>query len=185
MAQVKQLEGRDHYVVPMVMLTVGSHSGSNGPVYYPAEELSRSASDWNGRPVVVYHPQLNGRGVSAGDPDITNRYKVGTIFNTSFDGHRLKADAWIDVARVQQVDSRVADAIAFNKQMEVSTGLVLDVDEVNTNAGSPIARNYRPDHLALLPDKTGACSLAAGCGLMRNEGLVMVVEDEPLLLPTF
>ena len=63
----KQLEGRDHLVVPVVMLTVGVHSGSRGPVFYPAHELKNSASLWNGRPVVVYHPALYGDG-SAGKP---------------------------------------------------------------------------------------------------------------------
>jgi hypothetical protein len=31
-----------------------------------------------------------------------------------------------------------------------------------------VARNYRPDHLAVLPDQRGACSLTDGCGVMVN-----------------
>jgi hypothetical protein len=31
-----------------------------------------------------------------------------------------------------------------------------------------VARNYRPDHLAILPDQRGACSIEDGCGLNTN-----------------
>lgn len=181
--KVRDLEGRPSYVVPMVMLTEGVHSGSNGPVYYPADELARTAADWNGRPVVVYHPRMDGVGVSAGNPDITNRYKIGVIFNSVFDGKRLTAEAWIDKERVAEINQRVLDAIIRGRKLEVSTGLNMDWDTENMVNGVPTARNYRPDHLAILPDKTGACSLAAGCGLMRNEG--EAAYESPLMLPAF
>lgn len=41
-----------------------------------------------------------------------------------------------------------------------------------------VARNHRPDHLAILPDQVGACSLADGAGLIRNAW-----EDNVMLLP--
>ena len=184
MPTVKRLEGREHFVVTMIMLRVGTFNGSNGPVFYPADELRESVSAWNSRAVVVYHPQLNGRGVSAGDPDITNQYKVGVIFNTRFDGTNLKADAWIDKERVSRVDNRVYQAILNHRRMEVSTGLVMDFDTLNTNGQAPIARNYRPDHLAILPDQVGACSLVNGCGLQLNQAHMPLLDEEPLLVPT-
>lgn len=182
MVRVAELEGRPHYVVPMVMITVGTHNGSNGPVYYPSDELERSVPDWNGRAVVVYHPELNGRGVSAGDPDITNRYKIGVIYNTRFDGKRLLAEAWIDQQRVSLVDYRIEQAISHNRQLEVSTGLVMDWD-VDPSVGGAVARNYRPDHLAVLPDRVGACSIADGCGLLRNQENEFSDELEDVLPP--
>ena len=55
--------------------------------------------------------------------------------------------------------------------MEVSTGLFTENEEVHGEfRGKPyiaVARNYRPDHLAWLPDQIGACSLAAGCGTLK------------------
>ncbi|QEG39395.1 hypothetical protein [Roseimaritima ulvae] len=185
MTTIRELEGRPHFVIPMVMLTVGNHAGSNGPVHYPADELERSVPYWNQLSVVVYHPSLYGRGVSAGDPDILNRQKIGVIFNTSFDGQRLKADAWVDRERVYRVDERVAQAIAREQRMEVSTGLVMDFDEVHYNGAVATGRNFRPDHLAVLPDKIGACSLKDGCGLLRNEGDDIEYDHEDgLLLPS-
>src|SRR5262249_9743029 len=153
---IKKLEGRDHFVVPTVMITVGVHNGSRGPVYYPAADLKASVPFWNGKPVVVYHPDMYGASW-AGSPEVFNRQKVGTIFNTRFDSYRLLADAWIDRERVVQVDDRVADAIGSRKVMEVSTGLAFDMGTEpgvwNGEEYHTTARQLRPDHLALLPDK--------------------------------
>lgn len=175
---IKKLEGRDHYVVPMVMITVGVHSGSNGPVYYPPDELERSVPYWNAKPVVVYHPAMYGS-PWAGNPDVFDRQKIGTVFNAKFDGHRLKADAWIDVARVGQVDRRIEQTIKSRQMMEVSTGLSFDR---GIGAGVWNGHNYHttacrmvPDHLAVLPEGRGACSVADGAGLVRNVGVPAVV----------
>ena len=180
--RTEKLEGRPHSVVPTVMIKVGVLNGSYGPLFYPADELEKSALMWNGRPVVVYHPELNGRGVSAGSPEITNRYKIGTVFNTRFTGTQLVAEAWIDTERVEAIDSRVLYDLTRNQTTEVSTGLFTDNEQTSgTWNGIPyiaIARNHRPDHLAVLPDQVGACSIADGCGLMRNN------EREPLVLPS-
>ena len=55
--------------------------------------------------------------------------------------------------------------------MELSTGLFTDNElsegEFEGKSYKYIARNYRPDHLALLPDKIGACSVADGAGLLQ------------------
>lgn len=170
--EIKDLEGRDHFVVPTVMITEGVHHGSQGPVFYPIEELRQSVPFWNGKPVVVYHPSMY---VSqwAGDPAIFNQQKVGTIFNTRLDGKRLKAEAWIDVERVKRVDQRVLDAIHNRQMMEVSTGLVFAGNDqhgvFNGKHYQTVAHNLKPDHLAILPDQLGACSIADGAGLVRND----------------
>jgi hypothetical protein len=43
-----------------------------------------------------------------------------------------------------------------------------------------IARNHRPDHLAILPDLKGSCSIADGAGLCRNHDVV----EEAMLAPS-
>jgi len=178
---IRELEGRPHYVVPVVMITEGVHNGSQGPLYYPADELRQTARYWDGKPVVVYHPDMYTAG-SAGNPTVFNKQKVGTVFNTRFEHGKLKADAWIDVQRVAQVDRRVFTAIQNQQPMEVSTGLFTDNvpqrGNWNGKRFDAVARNYRPDHLAILPDQVGACSLADGAGLIRNAW-----EDNVMLLP--
>ena len=53
------LEGKPNIVAPMIMITEGVHNGSDGPIFYPAEELNKALPAWNHRPVVVYHPEEN------------------------------------------------------------------------------------------------------------------------------
>ncbi|MCC6127284.1 MAG: DUF2213 domain-containing protein [Pirellulales bacterium] len=173
---IRQLEGRDHYVVPTVMICEGVHNGSRGPVFYPEAELRKSTDLWNGKPVVVYHPDMESSGNGfAGNPAIFNQQKIGTIFNTRYSGKKLKTDAWIDIERVKKVDSRIFDAIQSKKMMEVSTGLLFPLIENegiwNGKQYTMMATNLTPDHLAILPDKIGACSIADGAGLIRNYAL--------------
>jgi len=171
--RIDNMEGREFLVAPMVMITEGVLNGSNGRLYYPADELGKTPMVWNHKPVVVYHPTMNGVGVSACDPDILTNRKVGTIMNTKFEEGKLKAEAWLETNRIAEVDSRVMEAIDNGEMMELSTGLFTDVEfESGDFNGEPydgITRNYRPDHLALLPDKKGACSLEDGAGFLRNQ----------------
>jgi hypothetical protein len=167
------MEGRDYIVAPMVMITEGVHNGSNGPLYYPRSELSKTPEVWNHKPVVVYHPTMNGLGVSACDPNVITNRKVGVIMNTYFDkkAGKLRAEAWLEKERIQEVDPRIAEALSSGEIMELSTGLFTDNElidgEWNGKQYKYVARNYRPDHLALLPDKTGACSIEDGAGLLQ------------------
>lgn len=171
--RIDQLEGRDYTVVPMVILTEGVHKGSQGPLYYPKEELAKTPVVWNHKPIVVYHPTMNGEGISACDPVVINSRKVGLMMNTKFEGGRLKSEAWIEKERANLVDERIMNAVEAKEMMELSTGVFVDVEETDGKWKGEeyegIARNYRPDHLALLPDKVGACSIADGAGFLRNQ----------------
>ncbi len=179
---IKKLEGRDHLVTPMVLIVEGVWNGSGGKLFYPAEELRRSVPLWNGRPIVVYHPALDTSGI-AGNPLIFNRQRVGVIFNARFQNGALKAEAWLDTERLKKVDERVLDSVHNRQMMEVSTGLFADHEEkpgtFNGEHYDIIATNYKPDHLAVLPDLVGACSIADGAGLLRN----IRIGETVLLMP--
>jgi len=169
----EEFEGRKHMVVPMVMLVEGVHAGSSGPLLYRNKELGSNPSKWNHMPVVVYHPQRNGQGVSARDPEVLKTYGVGMVFNSAHQGNRLKAEAWLDVERTNKVDERVIKNIEAGKVTEISTGLFSGFDQTegvwNGEEYSAEVQNIRPDHLAILPDKKGACSVDKGAGLLRNK----------------
>lgn len=164
------LHGKQYIVAPMAMLTEGVHNGSGGPLLYRESECKRATPSWNNKPIVVYHPEINGQGVSVCDPIILETQQIGHVMNCVWNG-KLRADAWIDEDRANLVDSRVIDALENNKLMEVSTGLF------TTNTGDPgtwngkdyvaEARDHQPDHLAILPDKIGACSIMDGAGLLQ------------------
>ncbi len=162
-----EMEGRAYLVAPMIMMVAGVvDNGINGALLYSAEELSKAAGVWNSKPVVVYHPRD-----TACDPDILTNRGIGRIMNTRFEDGKLKAEAWIEVGRANEVDERVMEAIKNNSMMEVSTGLYCEVDKTpGTFEGkdyTAIVHNIRPDHLAILPDQTGACSIEDGAGLLR------------------
>lgn len=180
MVRYEMLEGRQHMVVPMVMITEGVHAGSNGPLYYPKDELQKGAAvlNWNHKPVVVYHPTKNGESISACESTVLTKRKVGVILNTTYESGkgrepgRLKAEAWLETNKLKQVDERVLKAVMNKEMMEVSTGVFTDNEQTpgqwRGEDYHSIARNYRADHLAILPDQKGSCSIADGAGLLRN-----------------
>lgn len=170
----EELQGRKYIAVPMVMLTEGVHRGSNGKLLYLAEDLGKTPAVWNMKPVVVYHPTRNGQGVSATEPEVAEKYRIGMIMNTDFDElGRLTAEAWIEEDLANKVDDRIMPAIENEDMMELSTGVFVDQEGPPGDfEGMPydaIARNYRPDHLAVLPDQIGACSIEKGAGFIRNQ----------------
>lgn len=171
------LNGREYLVAPLTLIVPGVLNGSKGPLYYPPEEIARNAEAWNGMPLVVYHPNRNGVNVSARHPEIIESQGIGHVYNAtvSQDG-KLKAEGWFDLKAAARVDNRVLKALEAGNKIELSTGLFTQNDSAPQGAvynGKPytfIARNYRPDHLAILPDQVGACSLQDGCGVLVNEG---------------
>ncbi|KKK77228.1 hypothetical protein LCGC14_2855730, partial [marine sediment metagenome] len=174
------LEGRKHLVAPATLIVPGVLNGSLGPLYYPPEELAEKPAIWNHKPIIVYHPAP---GQSACDPDVINSRKIGLIMNTKFEDGKLKAEAWLEPTRMEKVDNRVAEAIENQEMVEISTGVFTDNEltegEWNGEKYDAIARNYRADHLAILPDQTGACSIADGAGLLR---LNQAIKKNPRLL---
>ena len=163
----EKLGGIDHLVVPTVMIVEGVMNGSKGPLYYPAAELESSEPAWNHKPIVVYHPRKG----SACDPDVLNTRKVGVILNTAWDAPKLRTESWLDVLACNRVDKRIIECLEANKAVEVSTGVYTTNEKTSGSFGDKpydaIARNYRPDHLAILPDQIGACSIADGGGLLQ------------------
>lgn len=184
------LEGRPHLVVPVVMGVEGVWEGSTGALLYPESELKRSVPHWNGRPAVVYHPSMSSN-YCAGAPEVFSRQRVGTIFNTRYDAKAkaLKAEAWLDPERLADVDPRVLEAVRKGEIMEVSTGLfttrIPATGTFNGREYRAVAKDYLPDHLAILPDEIGACSVEDGAGLCRNELLGFRELQQPLGLPVY
>lgn len=186
--RVEMLDGREHLVVPMVMITEGVWEGSDGPLFYHGDDLKGTSSVWNHKPVVIYHPEINGVGVTACDPVILNKQGVGLILNSKYDSkNRLKAEAWLDTAKLKAVDERVLTLLEKGEPINVSTGLFVDLVPVKNGdfKGKKYevqAKNFRPDHLAILPDKKGACSLEDGAGLLVNEASLRDISSQVRVL---
>jgi len=167
--RLDNLQGKEYLVVPMVMMLEGVHNGSEGPYYYPASEIKKRPVMWNSKPIVVYHPNEP----SACSPLVLNTRGIGVIMNTKWSKDKLSAEAWLDKDRVELIDDRISDAVTNEEMLEVSTGLFADSDETpgvwNDEEYQGTLSNFGPDHLAVLPDQVGACSIEDGAGLYRNQ----------------
>ena len=166
-----KMMGKNYTVVPMVMMVEGVLDGNCGPIMYPYDAMSEVPHIWNNKPVVVYHPNSNGSYGSACTPEELTVRGIGVMMNTSAKDNKLVSEAWIDMDRAELVDKRVVEAINKKTVMELSTGLYMNIEEIdgewNGKKYIGMASNFRPDHLAVLPDMEGACSIKDGAGFIR------------------
>lgn len=166
-------QGDNYIVVPVTMMVQGVHSGSHGAILHTADELGKYPQAWDGIPVTIGHPQVEENYVSANSPTVLAEWSCGTIFDTHMEGDKLKAEAWINVDDITSINSNLLQRIKDKEEIEVSVGVFSDEETVggmhNGESYVGIAYNHRPDHLALLPDETGACSLVDGCGIRVNK----------------
>lgn len=181
--RLETLNGRQYIVVPVTMMVEGVHNGSHGPLLHTAEELGKIPESWNGIPVTVGHPQVDGNAVPANSPEILENWAVGIVFNAEMNGSKLKAEAWLEVERLalhENLNARINNG----EIIEVSVGVFSEDEMVegswNNEPYVAVARNLRPEHLALLPTQTGACSVADGCGIRTNSSNMIINESNQL-----
>lgn len=171
-AREETLDGRKYLVVPTVVIVDGVLTANRGSLHYPPEVNSKTPSSWNHMPVVVYHPEVNGELVSARTPQIADKRKIGYVFNASYTAPKVGVETWIDELKADQVDDRIVKAIKAGQTLEISAGFELDyreeAGEYNGDKYTGVVINARPDHLAILPDKIGACDVKKGCGCGVN-----------------
>lgn len=169
-------DGREYLVAPATLLVSGVLNGSQGPLYYPSEEVEANPSDWDGMPIVVYHPiSSDGRPISANSQEVLDSQGIGFVADPQAKAGQLKAKLWFDVEATERVDNRVLLSLRRDERIELSTGLSVERQPAEYGATdskgrtyNSVARNYIPDHLAILPDEIGACSLRDGCGVLVN-----------------
>lgn len=160
-------------VVPVVMIVEGVLNGSHGPLLHLAEDFGKIAESWNGIPVVINHPQQDGMSISANSPEVIESGLVGRVYNAHMDANRLLAEVWLDEEKLGNISADTLVAVNGKKPIEISVGVFTEdeptVGDYNGVPYNAIARNHRPDHLALLPGGVGACSLEDGCGIRANQ----------------
>ncbi len=166
------IDDKEYMIVPVTMMVPGVHNGSNGPTLYTEEVLSEISNQWNGRPVVIIHPQdSNGDLISANSPEVVKERTVGYIFNAKYD-NGLKAEAYISVDKIKSVSEESYTSISSGITMEVSIGAyeTREEEEGEWNGEKYSAKviSLISDHLALLSGEVGACSTKDGCGIRTN-----------------
>lgn len=167
-ARREQFEGTEHLVVPVI----AAQSQVMNGLYYPPEEFDKWAITWNGVPVPVRHPRINGQPVSAKNPSIQEVSNIGWFYNVKFSENKLKGELWLNIEKAARLGFEyIINKLEAGEVMEVSTGLFHDSEPLQGSFNgveyTKVVRNIRPDHVAILPDEKGACSVEQGCGAMR------------------
>lgn len=170
----ERLNGRRYLVVSATIIVPGVLNGSRGALLYPKEEVAANPGMWNDIPVTLGHPYHLGQNVSAKYPGILDRSGLGVIRNDRYANGKRKVEVWLDEKRTKRLAPDIRNAVMSGQPVEVSTGLYTENDDAppgashNGRAYDYIARNYHPDHLAVLRGQVGACSVQDGCGLGVN-----------------
>ena len=169
-------EGREYLVAPVVMLVEGVHNGE----LVRAKTLAASVPAWNGRPILLDHPDLvGGVPVSANTPSVLADQQIGLVFDARMDGDgsRLLAEAWLDLEKIAEMGGdaeRVLNAIREQEPVEVSTGYYAQINQERGDFGGEsyagVQTFLQADHLAILTDQDGACDWGDGCGIPRAMG---------------
>lgn len=162
------LDGQEHMVVPVI----GIREGVLNNIFYSAEELIIFANAWNGVPVPVTHPKdVDGNFITANSPAIEETHNIGRFYNVNFDASSktLKGELWVNILKATTLGHEaLLTRLDAGEKINISTGLwtntVAKRGVYNGKGYDSIATNIRPDHLAILPDEKGACSVEDGCG---------------------
>jgi hypothetical protein len=168
----KMMWGRPHLVADGTLIVPGVLNGSEGALLYPAAEIKKNPEDWNGTPILRNHPARDGGPPTGRAPEVFEKQGLGHVYKTrALENGKLKAQLWFDEERTRRLDAKLYNRLLKGEPIELSTGLYTDNDlaengaEFNGRGYRYIARNYRPDHLAILPEAVGACSVKDGCGV--------------------
>jgi hypothetical protein len=186
--QVKHIthDGRDYLVAPAV--AIKAPAVLNGELVLP-EEVAKYVEAWNGISLPVYHPKDSaGNFISANTPELEAK-ALGRFYNASFKDGKLHGELWVDTERAKALGGEALTALErleTGQPLELSTGYFRDLEETagihEGIAYSAIARNLRPNHLALLPNEIGACSWADGCGAPRVNQKGVGMEEKRVMV---
>lgn len=150
----------------------------------PELDLVRSLKGWNGVPITIQHPKLNDRSANVPDPDVAI---IGRFYNSAWDheGKRMTGEYWIEIAEAEKYleGKSILTKINDGTPLETSTGYYADDEQTagifDGKAYKTIHRNLLPDHIAILTNEVGACSLQDGCGVNRNAAVTNCECDCP------
>ncbi len=177
--RTEMLGGHEHLVIPVIALVEGVHQACNAdaPELALAAEFGKCPASWNGRPIVLGHPQKDGMMISASTTEGVENGIFGRLYNTDIKDNALVTEMWIHKERALAIGGEVAEKmkqLEAGEVLEVSIGAFMSIVPSTGTFGDGneqfdgIWTNIIPDHLALLPTGTvGACSIADGCGTNR------------------
>ncbi|CAM6490647.1 DUF2213 domain-containing protein [Enterobacter intestinihominis] len=173
------INGQEHYVIRGAVPIVDDIVMNGG--LYPAEEINNSYQTMERKLMPIGHPMVNGKYVSANDPQALNDYYAGAwAQNVSKAGGETVHDVYVNKSVAeskpdgQRLISRLDQMIAGTniEPIHLSTGLLLNKEQkAGESKGKKytwIARNMQFDHIAILLDEPGAGTPEEGVGMFVN-----------------
>lgn len=171
------LNGTEYLVAPVVAIREGvyMYPRQNGRgirrEFLPEEEIVASVNEWEDQPLTLNHPQ-DGEGRPGLTVDPSMEYsEIGLFRNVANKDDALVGETWIEVAEVGDHNGDLenyVNSIEAGSPQEVSTGYRAATDfergTYENQRYTYIQRKPEPDHLALLTDNPGNCSVEEGCG---------------------
>ena len=161
--------GRDVIIVPSATLP---DDVVMNDILYPAAEIAKSFKTLERTPAPLGHPAINGKFLSARDPEGINGHYIGAWNeNVRQEGGRVLLDKVIDIECANQSagGKRVLAAIDAGDAVHTSTGLLAIMDAANGDVPYKFtARDIEFDHDAILLDEDGAATPEQGVGMMVN-----------------
>lgn len=173
------INGQEHYVIRGAVPIVDDIVMNGG--LYPAEEINNSYQTMERKLMPLGHPMVNGKYVSANDPQAVNDYYAGAwAQNVSKASDKVVMDVYVNKAVAEtkpdgkRLIQRLDDMITGNnaEPIHVSTGLLLNKEqkagESKGKKHSWVAHNMQFDHIAILLDEPGAGTPEEGVGMFVN-----------------
>lgn len=161
--------GRDVVIVPSATLPDDIVMNE---IMYPKGEIAKSFATLNRTPAPLGHPTINGKFVSARDPEGINIGWIGAWNeNVRQEKGRVLLDKVIDVERANQSEGGKAVLAAIEKgdPVHTSTGLLCMLDAANGDVPyKHTARDIVFDHDAILLGEEGAATPEQGVGMLVN-----------------
>ncbi|KHO35585.1 phage protein [Enterobacter sp. FB] len=187
------INGQEHYVIRGAVPIVDDIVMNGG--LYPAEEINNSYQTMERKLMPIGHPMVNGKYVSANDPQAVNDYYAGAwAQNVSKANDKVVMDVYVNKAVAdtkpdgKRLIQRLDDMISGNNAdpIHVSTGLLLNKEqkagESKQKKYSWVAHNMQFDHIAILLDEPGAGTPDEGVGMFVNsDGQEADVESTNLI----
>jgi hypothetical protein len=177
-------DGREWIVSKGVPIVEGVLNGMLASM----DEFGLFVKDWDGVPLVLRHPKQNNGSARVPNPDVP---VIGRFFGAALDpqGKRMTGEYWFDKASLLSFDEgkRLHDDLLAGKMLETSTGYYANIDNTPGQylglSYTGIQHEIHPDHIAILPDEIGACSLRDGCGVNRNSMEANLIQNMTGNLP--
>lgn len=187
----EQMDGTEYAVAPVTLLkpmhlNVPGNWNVN-EAYLPEEEAKASIPSWNGTPLTLNHPTQNGAGTTANSPEMHEKTVLGRVFNAEWESGAVQGEAWFNIPKIRDMGGMAENAlerVLNGDSVEVSTGYrasKLPSGEYDGETRNAVQGNLKPDHLAVLPNQQGKCSVEAGCGVGEPVANSLIVTNAEMI----